>query len=378
MARTPNIYLLLSILFFILFSGCQKDNNVITQPQTDETLIVYMAADNNLRDYAIQNSYGIIEGLKRGQRVIVFLDNGEDQSYLFQLDDPTSKSIYQNKVKTYPNRNSGTPSVLYGVLNDIIQRYPSTNYDLILWSHGTSWLPSNRVQTKSFGLDHTSSIDIHELAMALPVKFRSIIFDACLMGSVEVISQLKDKADYIVASPTDILAEGLPYSEITPILLDKKRPIEERLEKVCDAFYSFYNNMKNPSKRSASIALYDTKQITKLQNDFKRVIGAQPQVHVLNQSIINLNLKYPCFDFMDMVKQYYGDKSYNDLKAPLQKLVLYSKHTNHFSGTINLEGICGINCYVPMYKNHIQEYYYKTLQWDIHTNYHKAIFPYVQ
>ncbi|MDC1106531.1 clostripain-related cysteine peptidase [Prolixibacteraceae bacterium] len=367
---------LLLFISFILFVGCQNDIEDVIQPQVDETLIVYMAAENNLRSNAIDNIYGMIEGLAEGQRVIVFLDKGDDSSYLLQLDNPTTNSFYEEKVKTYPNRNSGSPSVLYNILSDIVKHYPSKTYDLILWSHGTSWLPSNRVKTKSFALDQTSSIDIHELEMALPIRFRSIIFDACLMGSVEVISQLKDKARYIVASPTDVLSSGLPYNEIIPILLDKNTPILERLKLVCDSYYSHYSQMSNSILQSASITIYDPIKISSLQDTFKKIIQAQPEVHVSSNSALALHKDYPCFDFMDMVTNNYGPNAYNQLNHHLQELIVYEKHTPRFLGSIDLTNLCGINCFIPTTQNHIQESYYKTLYWGVHTDYDKAIFPF--
>jgi len=72
------------------------------------------------------------------------------------------------------------------VLNDIIQMYPAQEYGLILWSHGTSWLPAGS-SLRSFGEDSGEQMNIPDLAENLPIKFDFILFDACLMVSVEVV-----------------------------------------------------------------------------------------------------------------------------------------------------------------------------------------------
>ena len=90
------------------------------------------------------------------------------------------------------------------VLNDIIQMYPAQEYRLILWSHGTSWLPAGS-SLRSFGEDSGKQMNIPDLAENLPIKFDFILFDACLMGSVEVVYELKEKANFIISSSTETI-----------------------------------------------------------------------------------------------------------------------------------------------------------------------------
>lgn len=64
-----------------------------------------------------------------------------------------------------------------------------------------------------------------------------ILFDDCYMASVEVAYDLKEVTDYLIASPCEIMAYGMPYAEIGPHLLGKVD-----YESICDAFYEFYKN----------------------------------------------------------------------------------------------------------------------------------------
>jgi hypothetical protein len=154
-----------------------------------------MAADNNLWDVALVD----IEEMKRGYtetgvNLIVLTDVANEAPCLIKITENG-----EQKIKTYQEFNSADPANINRLLGEIIEMYPSDSYGLILWSHGTSWLPAG-VPVKSFSADGNSRMDISELAEALPVKFDFILFDACLMGAVEVAYELRNKTDYIIAS----------------------------------------------------------------------------------------------------------------------------------------------------------------------------------
>ena len=62
-------------------------------------------------------------------------------------------------------------------------------------------------------------MDISELAAAIDgsgVRFDYLLFDACFMSSVEALYDLRRAADYIVASPCEVMAHGFPYTTSTP------------------------------------------------------------------------------------------------------------------------------------------------------------------
>ena len=57
-------------------------------------------------------------------------------------------------------------------------------------------------------------MEITELAAALPHNYEFILFDCCLMGGIEVAYEFKDKCEYMLFSPTEILADGFPYEKM--------------------------------------------------------------------------------------------------------------------------------------------------------------------
>jgi len=63
-------------------------------------------------------------------------------------------------------------------------------------------------------------LQLDELDQAIDgSKFNIITFDACLMAQIEVLYEIKDHADYFVASEMTVHADGLAYDKFLPILM---------------------------------------------------------------------------------------------------------------------------------------------------------------
>ena len=86
---------------------------------------------------------------------------------------------------------------------------PAEHYDLILWDHGGGLY--------GFGRDSVSGsiMSVMDVAAALENcgvdRFEAIVFDACLMGSVEVAAMLSPYCDYYAASEETMPSTGLDY-----------------------------------------------------------------------------------------------------------------------------------------------------------------------
>jgi hypothetical protein len=135
----------------------------------------------------------------------------------------------EQMIKTYSEFNSANPTNMNRLLREITGMYPSESYGLILWSHGTSWLPAG-VQLKFFVADGNRQMNIPDLAEALPVHFDFILFDACLMGAVEVAYELRNKTDYIIASSTETIDTGFPYELVIPALMSSTPDLRKATE----------------------------------------------------------------------------------------------------------------------------------------------------
>lgn len=88
---------------------------------------------------------------------------------------------------------------------------PSDRYILVLWDHGYGTMGG-------FGADELNerkTMKVSELSKAINASdmyFDLIVFDACLMGTVETAYALRDHGKYLIASEDSTPAAGLYYT----------------------------------------------------------------------------------------------------------------------------------------------------------------------
>lgn len=209
-------------LFIILclgFTSCSE--NETPEPRTTRTILVYMMANNSLNSFASKNIESMIEGatsknLNGGNLIVYYAPAGSPPELLrIKEENGVVKKIH---LKDYEKQNSADPDVMRSVIGEVVSQYPADSYGLVLWSHGTAWLPSDyQNKLKAFGQDGNNWMEIDDLAKGLPDDlFDFILFDACYMASVECTYELRNKAEYILASPTETMADGWPYEEVLP------------------------------------------------------------------------------------------------------------------------------------------------------------------
>lgn len=343
------------IAFVLLMSGCDKPDH---DDRVNRTVLVYMAADNDLADNALRN----IEQMKSSypidgkNNLLVFVNLPEEKPYLTKIEADT-----EIVIKQYEEFNSLEVQNMRRVLTEMISMYPANEYGLVLWSHGSSWLPAN-IQTRSFGEEKGLQMDITELSGALPVKFDFILFDACLMGSVEVAYELKDNANYIIASSTETLYTGFPYDMIIPDLI----AASPDLQKVAKKYMDYYRQLTG-IYRSATISFIHTKELEKL---------AEITSLLLDENSINMDLfnrssvqRLDCyeeqylFDFSDFIHKAFPDIQTESFDNQLQKVVLYKAHTDEFMEDFFIKTYCGLSSYIPLKSRNDLNNYYRRLKW---------------
>ncbi|MBR4502909.1 MAG: hypothetical protein IKP22_13675 [Clostridia bacterium] len=155
------------------------------------------------------------------------------------------------------------PIALQGFIEYAAYRFPAEMYDLVLWDHGGG-------PVGGFALDevHARSVNdtmsLNQLVTAIkdsPVqRFDIIDFDACLMGSVEVVAALADCADYLVLSPETEPGFGQDYKAWMNALAKDSRINGFDLGRIIvDAFIAFYEG-SNPweATQDGTLCVIDT------------------------------------------------------------------------------------------------------------------------
>ncbi|MDR1583281.1 MAG: glycosyltransferase [Prevotellaceae bacterium] len=98
---------ILIIIIVLLIASCNKDEESPEPVRIDRTIIVYMAADNDLWDVALINIEEIKQGYKEtGVNLIVLMDLANKTPCLLRITEEGEQTI-----KTYSEFNSADPSV---------------------------------------------------------------------------------------------------------------------------------------------------------------------------------------------------------------------------------------------------------------------------
>jgi hypothetical protein len=361
-------YIIFLVIFLIFLVGCNEEAD-LSDFTVNRTVIAYMAADNDLLGDALADLEEMKQGFSEtGVRLIVFIDASGEAPYLLEIGKDT-----ENRIKTYGELNSADAGTLRTVIREITGLYPAEEYGLILWSHGTSWLPSG-VALRSFGKDSGKEMNITDLAGALPVKFDFILFDACLMGSVEVAYELREKTNYLIASSTETIYSGFPYDQIIPELLAP----EVNPARVAQKYFDYYDNQQG-AYRSATISVTDMHELDALAEATALVIGDTP-FNMANfdrmavQRLDVYNEQY-VFDFLDFIAKAFPQADLMTLQEQINKTATYKAHTPQFIEEYNISAYCGLGCYIPHPQRNDLNTYYQQLKWCEASGFSKLFKP---
>lgn len=353
--------LLLLLLIPLFLGGCAKK---VDEGPAKRTVLVYVAAANDLYSYAQSNLTDMIAGYGQADpqenRLIVYYDAGDGVPCLLQVD-----ASGAHPLQEYPGANSTDPDQLHKVVSQVLQDFPAKSYGLILWSHATGWIPKGFPlavknqwsltafpATRTFGNQYFEGqrceIEISDLADALPTgAFDFILIDACLMGGVEVAYALREKTDYLIAYPTEVIADGMPYREITaPLFSDA--PTQDYCRQIARKFYEHYD-AQSGVYRSASVALIEAAALEALARSVREVVKDNPEVATLPLSSVQHYDLYSSpfmYDLDDFIGQLATPAQYQTFRQALDNAVLYQAHTDTFF-SLPLERCCGLSVYIP-------------------------------
>lgn len=259
------------------------------------TVLVYLAADNNLVDAGYQNIY---EMTKTGSTpdvniVCLFDDTGAEKSYFVKIDkneDAASgklsfkewkfESDKAVKAKPIPEINTGDPNVLYSFIKKGVELFPANRYFLLFWNHGSGFytvgdataaaggdfsgsqdkaltrgrFSRERLQMidalknlDSIAYDDNSGGDsltqlelkavLSQIKQETGTVFDVIGFDACLMNNIEVVSQLAPFARVVIGSEESEPGAGWSYEGfLGPMVKDPKISLDKLSDLLCKTY----------------------------------------------------------------------------------------------------------------------------------------------
>ena len=178
---------------------------VVPDDSAARTVMVY-AIGTDLESSSACLSADIKEMLAAnpGKNVNIVLQTGgcSDFKNTYMKDGVSQRfSIINGKINELENLGDVSmvePETLEDFIKFAKDEYPAENYILVLWDHGGG-VPLG------FGQDelHEGTLTEIEMARAIgncDITFESVIFNACLMGSLEVAKALDPYTEYIIAA----------------------------------------------------------------------------------------------------------------------------------------------------------------------------------
>lgn len=376
----------LVLLAGVLLSACTKEDDVPRPPaEKERTFFIYMAADNSLDSYGYSNINSLVKAMTETHlwhnNVVIYHDpmyvrEGREDAAprLLEVVKGDDGKLTTQEIRRYEEQNSASVEVFSSVLNEVLAKYDTDKFSLLMWSHGTGWLPvnPNYSTTRAIGQDGSDWLDTKAFADAIPAgKLDYILFDACYMAGVEVAYELRKKADWVIAAATETPAPGMPY-DVMPTYLFGANP---DLAGFCDYYYSFYTTYPN-QEYGAVISLIKTAGLETLAAAVKNALGnydmeaiqAIPysEVQYFDRTpALNPYAAHPYNVFFDL--EHYIERVGADeakLEAVRQAIAATVASCRYSSYFINLPiaRCCGLSSYIPRKLPHINAYY-ETLGW---------------
>ncbi len=371
-----------TILALSLLLLCQCSKKPLVGEKTARDILVYIIADNNLASNldADINEMEAVWNESYDGRLFVFHNTGKN-SILYRIKHDTDlKHINSEPLIQF---NSDFDPCKKGSLTEVMQfvkaSYPANQHALVISSHGSGWLP-NLNYTSTYTLDqhskllrptqahsndssertigstykHVTEIEMYDLATMLESfeKLEFIMFDACLMASVEGLYQLRNSAKFIISSSAEILANGAPYDKMMPHMFAKNAP---DVKAMANDFLLYYAGQSSEVLRSATISVVQTDRLETLANTIKQIIP-QSSINSYTTAGVQQFGRYPYqdtfYDLEDFItKNYNHSPDINNLQAALDYAVVYSGATDYMfkgAGGFKINTHCGLTMYAPL------------------------------
>ena len=407
-------------------------NTRIESSESRNVLLLYSAGYTKglpqyLRDDIKDLKEGWLPGNNRGDNVLLIYSHLPKTNYdletptspvLFRLYSDESGQVVSDTLIIYPPGTiSASALQMNKVMNYVKDAYPAKGYGMIFSSHGTGYLPAgfysnpsafsfkespkrrpglynpspvpymdrdfdpSMPAVKSLGadVDYSSGsymsyeMELDEFAEAIPMKLDYLLFDACLMGGVEVAYELQDKCELLGFSQAEVLAEGFDYKTLASHLLQNGTPDPTS---VCNDFFQQYDKQSGVY-RSATISVIKPSEMEPLAQICKELFAKYRT---------GLSLTDP-----DKVQRYFRDRHHwfydlesiiheaaltsgedaqaiesdiRRLRNALDACISYKAATPSFMGDFDITTYSGLSMYLPCDGTDYLDNFYKRLRWN--------------
>lgn len=417
-----NIFkIILSLTAAITLFSCEQFWCKPTEPKSyNRVMLLYSAGFNNLSSYL----KGDIEELKNGalpepytENVVLVYShfptsagyNTPSSPTLVRLTSTKDNTVHADTLVTFPDNSiSASAAQIENVLTYIKDNFPAQSYGMVFSSHATGYLPAGYYQNpdtevfpiewqsslgrrltavpyvepeydpslpmvKSIGQDQVGpygeyisyEINLNDFADAIPMKLDYLLFDACLMGGIEVAYEFREKVGKIGFSQTEVLADGFCYENLTTHLLGGDEP---DLVSVCSDYFNQYE-VQTGVYQSATISLVDCSKLSPVADVCKDLFSRYKKaISRLNPNNVQRYYRMGKHWFYDLesilINAGISDEELKNLHSALDNCVIYKAHTPKFMSDFDIHTFSGFSMYLPCDGSLSLDEFYKNLEWN--------------
>ena len=415
------LYLTVAIVLGLL-SSCKPETEYIYLQKHPRAHVMMCFGFNNLSSSLAEDIRDLEKGFIPGSAPLenyLFVFSHLVESSYSTPSSPKLQRIYlgpdgnpmkETLLEMEPGTISNRAECIREVLEFLKEKYPEIeSFGVLMSSHGTGWTPPGYCTTgyknegnsdviewrrsafpetylsgeylyepvpgvKSMGYTVTGvnptvayETDIREIADLLPFKLDYIIFDACFMGGVEVACEFRDKCNFVVASQTEILSDGMDYTTMISDLLEGNRA---DLVSLATNYFNHYN-LSIGSKRSATISVVDCSKLGTLaavcRNLFRNYDISKDNVDASKLQKYFYYTNHAWFYDLYSIVQAAGasETELSDLQWALDECILYKAATPTFAlYGFPIDTHSGLSMYLPEKERTQLNSYYRELRWN--------------
>jgi hypothetical protein len=324
-------------------------------------ILFYIGGDSNLSGEADQKMNQIRQGWIPDQgEMIIYVDKTDVGAFLFRINGNKDADGYYglDTLRNYGMENSAAPETLKRFINTVVSDYPADSYGMLFFSHASGWLPQGTLNyPRSLVIDDGESVreemEYDAFAAAIPDKrFDFMIFEACLMADVISMYELRNKAEYVLASSAEIVSPGFGGSNglITEIykkeimrLYDTKNDVKSVVSSFAQSYYDYIATIpENNLYCSTTLSLIKMNGMEALASATKVALqGASIDETTLDVNSVqrfdrskklikngSVNSRY--FDFAHTIEQIASESHYKAFNEQLENTVVWKAATKRF------------------------------------------------
>ena len=359
-----------------LFMSCGGHDDPEPDPATgpaEQTMLMYLPwAGDDLYPFLLKNITAMetaidLNGGMGKKKLLVFLCTTPTRAMLINIEFKNGKCVRDTLRRDYGFGTTEpaytTVSGISDIFNDVKSYAPAKSYGMIVGCHALGWVPkgtnfsnpapatsksngrsvSHRPVTRFYGNtgDRRQQAEVSSLATAIKQSFGHtdfILFDNCYMSTIEVAYDLKDVTDYLIASPTEVMGDGMPYATVGRNIL------RGDYNGIVDGFYNYYRNYTvtfndgyTEDFSCGSLSVIKCDQLDAMASLMK-TINTTNSSGAGNSTIQVMDGLEPTvfFDMGDYISYICHDATLlSQAKAQLEKVVSYKRTTGLFYSAFN-------------------------------------------